>query len=106
MCAFNTLTDQEGYLLKLSDWTPEVAEQIARAENIVLGADHWELIHLIQQYYLAYDHSPSMRPLIKYTATHLGADKGRSIHLLTLFPGSPPKILAKISGLPKPPNCL
>ena len=39
-------------------------------------------------------------------AGKLGADKGRSISLLSLFPGSPAKLGSKIAGLPKPDNCL
>ncbi|MCZ6459336.1 MAG: TusE/DsrC/DsvC family sulfur relay protein, partial [Gammaproteobacteria bacterium] len=38
--------------------------------------------------------------------SQLGAEKGTSIYLLKLFPGSPAKLLAKIAGLPRPTNCL
>ena len=48
----------------------------------------------------------AMRPLVKYCAARLGADKGRSIYLISLFPGSPAKLGSKIAGLPKPDNCL
>jgi tRNA 2-thiouridine synthesizing protein E len=47
-----------------------------------------------------------MRPLVKYTANKLGPDNGKSLYLLSLFPGSPAKIGSKIAGLPKPDNCL
>ena len=47
-----------------------------------------------------------MRALVKYVRLKLGPDKGRSIYLLKLFPGSPAKIGSKIAGLPKPANCL
>ncbi len=47
-----------------------------------------------------------MRPLVKYCALKLGPDKGRSIYLMSLFPGSPAKLGSKIAGLPKPDNCL
>ena len=67
---------------------------------------HWELIELLREYYREFDSSPAMRPLVKYCRLKLGADKGRSIYLMTLFPGSPAKIGSKIAGLPKPDNCL
>ena len=35
-----------------------------------------------------------------------GKEKGSSMYLLQLFPGSPAKIGSKIAGLPKPDNCL
>ena len=67
---------------------------------------HWELIELLRQYYREFDSSPAMRPLVKYCRLKLGVDKGRSIYLMTLFPGSPAKIGSKVAGLPKPDNCL
>jgi tRNA 2-thiouridine synthesizing protein E len=36
----------------------------------------------------------------------LGEEKGRSVYLLTLFPGSPAKLAARIAGLPRPEHCL
>jgi tRNA 2-thiouridine synthesizing protein E len=50
--------------------------------------------------------SPATRPLIKYTATKLGPEKGNSLHLNRLFKGTPAKLAAKLAGLPKPTNCL
>jgi len=98
--------DAEGYLLDLASWSEATAEQLADVEGIELTPAHWELIHLIRQFYQEFDLSPAMRPLCKYIGIHLGPDKGRSIYLLQLFPGSPAKRLAKIAGLPKPENCL
>jgi tRNA 2-thiouridine synthesizing protein E len=98
--------DSEGFLRKLSDWNPQVADQIAAAEDLALTAAHWEVLNLLREYYQEYDSSPSMRPLVKYCARKLGPDKGKSIYLMSLFPGSPAKIGSKIAGLPKPDNCL
>ena len=83
-----------------------MAEQIARKEGIVLSPAHWEILQLLRDYYREFDASPAMRPLVKYCALKLGPDKGRSIYLLKLFPGSPAKLGSKIAGLPKPDNCL
>ena len=47
-----------------------------------------------------------MRPLVKYVGQQLGKDKGTSMYLLGLFPGSPAKLGSKLAGLPKPDNCL
>lgn len=98
--------DREGFLRKLSDWEPQIAEQIARAEHLELTPAHWEILQLLRDYYREYDASPAMRPLVKYCALQLGADKGRSIYLMSLFPGSPARLGSKIAGLPKPDNCL
>ena len=98
--------DTEGFLRDLDTWTPERAVDIAAREQISLTPAHWEIIELVRRYYRRYDSSPSMRPLVKCCASELGADKGKSLYLLSLFPGSPAKLVSKIAGLPKPPNCL
>ncbi|MEH6568798.1 MAG: TusE/DsrC/DsvC family sulfur relay protein [Halioglobus sp.] len=98
--------DQEGFLLRLRDWNPAVAQHIATGEGIMLTEQHWEILKLLRQYYEKFDSSPAMRPLVKYCAMELGKDKGKSIYLLRLFPESPAKIGCKIAGLPKPDNCL
>lgn len=98
--------DTEGFLRNLSDWSPDVALHIAAAENLELTPAHWEVIHLLRAYYMEYDSSPAMRPLVKYCSLNLGQHKGKSIYLMSLFPGSPAKIGSKIAGLPKPDNCL
>ena len=98
--------DREGFLRRLEDWTPEVAERVAAAEGVALTPAHWEIVELLRAYYREFDSSPAMRPLVKYCALKLGRDKGRSVYLMSLFPGSPAKLGAKIAGLPKPDNCL
>ena len=98
--------DKEGFLRSLEDWSPQVATQIALLEGIELNDARWEIIYLLREYYREFDSSPAMRPLVKYCGIKLGKDKGKSIYLLSLFPGSPAKIGSKIAGLPKPDNCL
>lgn len=98
--------DKEGFLRRLDQWTPPVARQIAEAEQLELTDAHWEILYLLREFYQEFDSSPAMRPLVKYCALKLGPDKGKSIYLMTLFPGSPAKLGSKIAGLPKPDNCL
>jgi tRNA 2-thiouridine synthesizing protein E len=98
--------DPEGFLQNLDDWNHSVAEQLAQAEGLTLTPEHWELIELVRQFYGQYKLSPAMRPLVKYTRLQLGSDKGTSMYLMSLFPGSPAKRICKIAGLPKPDNCL
>lgn len=100
------LFDKEGFLVDLSTWNEDLAHELALHEGLQLTPLHWELIYLIRKFYSEFDLSPAMRPLCKYITHHLNSDKGRSIYLLQLFPGSPAKLLAKIAGLPKPENCL
>jgi len=97
---------KDGFLVNQADWNTVIAAQLAHAESIKLTPAHWEVIELLQDYYANYDSSPAMRALVKYCKLRLGEEKGRSIYLLKLFPGSPAKLASKIAGLPKPANCL
>lgn len=99
-------TDKEGYLRNLEDWSKPAAEQIAAAEGIPLSAEHWEVIELLREVYREYQHTPVTRVFIKIMAEKLGKEKGRSIHLLRLFPETPMRKACKIAGLPKPTNCI
>ena len=110
----NTLTvgertlelDKDGYLANLSDWSSDVANALATAEDLELTPQHWEILELLRGFYNEFQLSPATRPLIKYTALKLGTDKGNSLHLNRLFKGTPAKLAAKLAGLPRPTNCL
>lgn len=98
--------DKDGFLKHLEDWTPAVAEHLAQQEGIELTDEHWAVINTLKDFYRLFEVSPAMRPLVKYVGKTLGADKGKSIYLMKLFPPSPAKIGSKIAGLPRPDNCL
>lgn len=98
--------NEPSYLNKLPAWNPESAKIIASEEKVQLDEKHLEILEVARQFYDHFGFSPSMRPLCKYVAEHLDLNKGRSIYLLQLFPGSPAKKIAKIAGLPAPKNCL
>lgn len=98
--------DKEGYLLDLSAWNESVAESLARESGIELGPEHWQLVHLVRDFYRDFEVSPAMRVLVRHVRDALGPERGNSIYLMQLFPGSPAKELARIAGLPRPTNCL
>lgn len=98
--------DKEGYLKNLEDWSEQIAETIATDEKIYLSPSHWEIIHLLRRYHKRYQASPATRAMTTYVRRELGPDKGKSTYLMKLFGGSAAKTAAKISGLPKPDNCL
>ena len=97
--------DKEGFLANYEDWTTESAPRLAASEAIELTADHWEVIHLVRDYYHHYHVSPTTRVLVKIVERELGPDKGKSIYLMRLFGAKSAKLVAKIAGLPKPNNC-
>jgi tRNA 2-thiouridine synthesizing protein E len=99
-------TDKAGYLLKVDDWTAELAPTLAQSENIELTANHWEVVTFVRNFYLKFNTSPAMRALVKAMATEFGPEKANSRYLFKLFPKGPAKQATKIAGLPKPAKCL
>ena len=98
--------DSDGYIEELRDWNERIASEIARQENITLTDAHWEIIVLTRDFYERYQISPATRALTNLVRQELGDKKGTSLYLMKLFGGSPAKMLSKISGLPKPDNCI
>lgn len=98
--------DPEGYLVHLDDWSPEVAQALAAEEGRELTDEHWDVIAVLRDFYARFETAPTMRPLVKAVGQALGPDKGKSLHLMRLFPDSPAKVGARLAGLPKPANCL
>lgn len=102
----SNLFDKEGFLLDLNKWDKSIAHQIASLINLTLSEQHFEIIYLLRSFYKEHQVAPSTRPFVKLVKNQLGESKGNSIYLMQLFPESPAKIAAKLSGLPKPPNCI
>ncbi|MEE8188663.1 MAG: TusE/DsrC/DsvC family sulfur relay protein [Kiloniellales bacterium] len=98
--------DEEGYITDISLWSPELAELIAKDENINMSDDHWEVVNFLRSYYEEYQIAPAVRVLTKAIKKTLGEDKGNSRYLYELFPYGPAKQACKIAGLPKPTGCI
>lgn len=98
--------DKDGFLVNLGEWSPAVAEALAKREGLVLTPAHAEVLGVLRQFYDEFQLSPATRPLVKYVAAQLGPDKGNSAYLNQLFKGTPAKLAAKLAGLPKPANCI
>jgi tRNA 2-thiouridine synthesizing protein E len=98
--------DEEGYIIDISVWSPELAVLIAESENIEMGNDAWEVVNFLRNYYEEYQIAPAVRVLTKAIKKSLGADKGNSKYLYELFPYGPAKQACKIAGLPKPTGCI
>jgi len=99
-------TDEEGYLVNLSDWSEEIANQIAQGENVEMSPNHWEVVNFLRRYYEEYQVAPAVRVLTKAIGKALGPEKGNSQYLYELFPYGPAKQACKIAGLPKPTGCV
>lgn len=99
--------NNEGFLENANDWTAEAATVIAKDEHIDLDEKHWEIIRFLRSFYISHEMSPpSNRLFVKSVKEALGEEKGNSIYLMQLFPGTPAKTACRIAGLPRPTNCL
>ena len=99
-------SDEEGYLVDLASWNEELANLIAKDEEIDMTEEHWEVVNFLREYYNEYQIAPAVRVLIKAVKKTLGADKGSNKYMYELFPYGPAKQACKIAGLPKPTGCV
>ena len=100
------LCDQNGFLSDTSNWSGDIAQAFAAQEGISLTDAHWEVLSLLRDYFATFGDSPANRALVNFTKKQLGPEKGKSLYLMRLFPGSPARVGSRIAGLPKPKNCL
>ena len=98
--------DEEGYITNLSDWSIDLANEIAKTENIDMNDEHWEVVNFLRDYYEEYQIAPAVRVLIKAIKKSMGPDKGNNKYMYELFPYGPAKQACKIAGLPKPTGCV
>ncbi|HEX5361833.1 MAG TPA: TusE/DsrC/DsvC family sulfur relay protein [Fluviicoccus sp.] len=99
--------DEDGHLLNPESWTPEMAATLAAASGLSLDERHWEILQAARDFYTRFQRSPATRPLLKYLAQTLGPEKATSIYVMQLFGGgTQARTIARLAGLPKPPNCL
>jgi tRNA 2-thiouridine synthesizing protein E len=95
-------TDQLGYLLDPSDWDEQVALVMAEREGIVLGDDHWQMIHFVRDWFADRRSVPEARWLPKAMKQQLGEEKGTRRYLHRLFPHGYGPGLCKIAGMTMP----
>jgi tRNA 2-thiouridine synthesizing protein E len=91
--------DSEGFLVDPSQWSKEMAEQLARESGIEhLEETHWKVIHFIREYYLQNGRSPLHRELKKGIGMSL-------LEIESLFPGGIKQGARRLAGLPNPKTC-
>ena len=90
--------NEEGYFTNPSQWTKEIAKEIAKEENIGLTDKHFEVLDFIRE-----KHAKGETLTIRSVGTSGIIDiKG----FYQLFPGAPMKKAAKVAGIPKPSSCV
>lgn len=90
--------NEEGYLTDPSQWTREVATELAKEENIELTDKHFEVLEFLRKE----NETGGQLTIRKVGKSGIVDIKG----LYDLFPGGPLKKSSKIAGIPKPASCV
>ena len=56
--------NEQGYLLRLEDWSEAYVKKIAKQDNIKLYNDHWEIIFYFREYFHENQVTPTMHQMI------------------------------------------
>ena len=92
--------DAEGFFIHPEQWTPAMADGIARESGIPELTDrHRQVLEFMRDAYLKHGTAPTIRTLGKASGVPIK-------ELYQLFPKGPAKLAAKISGIPKPRGCI
>lgn len=92
--------NEEGYLTNPSEWTKEIAVEIAKEEGLTELTDaHWKVIEFCRKEGAASGKSPTLRQIT-------GGAGVTTKEMFALFPKGPAKKVAHIAGLGKPEGCV
>ncbi len=94
----NIEVNDEGYMLDSTQWSKEVAKEIAKDEGVELTEKHFEVLDYIRN-----------KVANGETLTIRGINKSGVVDAKTfyqLFPGAPLKKATKIAGVSKPESCI
>jgi tRNA 2-thiouridine synthesizing protein E len=94
------MLDGDGFLLEMSTWTKDVAEELAERNDLAPLSDaHWQIIDYVREYYQTNGHGPPIVKISKATGM-------TSREICTLFPCGVGRGCFRLAGLPRPSGCL
>ena len=73
----SVMTDSEGYLLNLDDWSEDFARALARQEGLTLTDEHWEVIRYLRAYFERHGVQAQVREMIRHFHQKWGAGEGQ-----------------------------
>jgi TusE/DsrC/DsvC family sulfur relay protein len=94
--------DEEGFLLYTEDWSPQLADDFAREEGMVLEGERREIVMYIRDYFDRNQTVPEARTLLKHMRQIWGAERATRKYLYSLFPRGYGQQACKIAGMRKP----
>jgi len=94
--------DCEGFLNDIEFWSVDLAEKLARDNDIAvygLTEAHWVIIKYVRDYYEKFGRGPEMVKVVKNSGFTMN-------EICLLFPCGLVKGVYKVAGLPRPPGCI
>lgn len=92
--------DNDGFLTEMVNWNREMAEELAKRNDIgPLTDEHWKIIEYVRKYYAEYKIGP---PIVK-----IGKETGLSPkRICCLFSCGVARGAYRLAGLPRPGGCV
>ncbi|REK22713.1 MAG: TusE/DsrC/DsvC family sulfur relay protein [Actinobacteria bacterium] len=91
--------DDEGFLTDPSEWSPDVASELAANIGLELSDEHWAAINFARTDFEENGETPTLRRMAQ-------AGGVSTKEMFRLFPKKPAKKMAYVAGLPKPVGCV
>ena len=98
--------DQDGHLVDYTVWNHQVAQTLAQSLELELTAWHFEILEAVRHFYAQFGHSPATRPLIKFLMKTVSSEINNAVLQEKFNTGLVARHLSRLSGVPKPANCL
>lgn len=96
----DVMTDSEGYLVDLADWSEDFVRAEAAYEGLELTSQHWEVIRFLRSHYETHEVQANVRTIIKHFRKVWGEEQGNNRYLHDIFPrGGPQKQGNRLAGL-------
>lgn len=94
-------TTDSGYLISQDDWSKELAEHIAKQDDLELTDKHWDLLNYLRdEFFDNAGNQPNTRKMVK-AMSDIWGEKIDTKVLYELFPQDPSKQGGRIAGLPE-----
>jgi len=90
----------DGYLQNMDDWTPQLAEAMASAEDLTLTEQHWDVLNIMRDYYKKYNTSPILKLLRREISKQYGTERSTIEALDALFPQGVQRQGSRLAGVP------
>ena len=95
--------DDEGYLINPLDWNENLADKLAKEENLQINEQYQTILMFMRHYWEENQVAPDVRHVISHLVKESGLNKKQAKqHLFKLFPYGYVKQACKIAGMQRP----